>query len=278
MSPARAAAARNTSSAAAPDMEYAQAIEYIHSTYRFGSKLGLDNMRKMLSIMGDPQKELRFIHIAGTNGKGSTAAFISNVLTESGLHVGTYTSPYFLVFNERIRLDLKNIENEELAEITGYVKQAVDRLVADGENHPTEFEIITCAAFEYYKRKNTDIVVLETGLGGRLDATNIIEAPLYSVITKIGYDHKEYLGDTLEKIAFEKAGIIKGGTKVFTYEQYPEVIGVIKKACEERGGTLRNVRTNHKLISRTIDSQIFRYGDNEYEIGQIGRASCRERV
>jgi len=244
-------------------MDYKQAVDYIHSTLKFGSKLGLQNMRKLLALMGDPHKKLKFIHIAGTNGKGSVVSYLSHILIENGLRVGTYTSPYIMVFNERIKLDFENIEDGELGLITTYVKEKIDMLLAKGENHPTEFEIITCIAFEYFMRKKCDIVVLETGLGGRLDATNIIEAPEYAVITKIGMDHMEYLGTTLGQIAAEKAGIIKRGSKIFSVPQEEEAMLVLKKACDIMDCPLYVIDPGFELLSRDIMKQCYKYDGNE---------------
>ena len=259
-------------------MDYNQVMEYIYSIRKFGSKLGLENIKDLLILMGDPQKDLKFIHIAGTNGKGSTTAFLSYVLIENGLRVGTYTSPYIIRFNERIKLNFENIDDQDLVDITIFVKEKIDMLISEGKRHPTIFEIVTCIAFEYYKRKKCDIVVLETGLGGRLDATNIIDDPLYSVITKIGYDHIEYLGDTIERIAFEKAGIIKKGTKVFTIDQSREVISVLENVCKKQICGLNVVKPIYKLISRTIDSQIYMYKDTKLEISLLGEHQIRNSI
>ena len=150
-------------------MDYNSAIEYIHGTYKFGSKLGLENISLLLEKMGNPQEKLKVIHVAGTNGKGSTAAFISSILIEAGFSVGIFTSPYLEEFNERIRINDLNIANDDLGNIVEIVKNKVDEMVDEGCNHPTEFEIVTAVAFYYYSVKNVDLVVLEVGLGGRLD-------------------------------------------------------------------------------------------------------------
>lgn len=213
-------------------MNYEEAIAYIHSTYKFGSKLGLDNIRYLLKLMGNPQSELRFIHVAGTNGKGSTSAFINEVLMEEGYSVGLFTSPYLEVFNERIRLNGICIENSDLATSTELVSKMVDKMLAQGMAHPTEFEIVTAIAMDFYKRQKADFVILEVGMGGRLDSTNVIERPLISVITPIAMDHTDYLGDTLAKIAFEKAGIIKKKSLVVTAPQQPECLEVIQSTAE----------------------------------------------
>lgn len=219
-------------------MNYEEAIAYIHSTYRFGSKLGLENIRFLLKLMGNPQNELRFIHVAGTNGKGSTCSFLNSVLIEEGYSVGLFTSPYLEVFNERIRLNGVNIENADIASCTEYVKSKVDKMLSMGMPHPTEFEVVTAMAMEFYKRQKADFVILEVGMGGRLDSTNIIERPLLSVITPIAMDHTDYLGDTLDKIAFEKAGIIKRRSLVVSAMQQQEAMDVIAKIAEDNTACL----------------------------------------
>jgi len=155
--------------------------------------------------MDNPHRKLKYVHVAGTNGKGSTVAFISSILKESGYKVGIYTSPYIERFTERIKINNDEISKEDLARITEYVKGKVELMISQGENHPTEFEIVTAIAFQYFYEKDCDIVVLEVGLGGRFDSTNVIDSPLAAVITTISYDHMAQLGDTLDKIAFEKA-------------------------------------------------------------------------
>ncbi len=219
-------------------MNYEEAIAYIHSTYKFGSKLGLDNIRFLLKLMGNPQSELRFIHVAGTNGKGSTSAFINEVLMEEGYNVGLFTSPYLEVFNERIRMNGLCIENSDLATCTEYVQKKVEKMLTMGMPHPTEFEIVTAVAIDFYKRQKADFVILEVGMGGRLDSTNIIERPLISVITPIAMDHTDYLGDTLDKIAYEKAGIIKKKSVVVSAPQKVEALEVIEKIVEDKRACL----------------------------------------
>lgn len=212
-------------------LNYTEAIEYIHSTYKFGSKLGLENIKELLNRLGNPQNEKKIIHIAGTNGKGSTSAMISYILSEQGNKVGLYTSPYLEEFNERIKINNNNISNQKLAYIIEKVKISVDEMVSEGFNHPTEFEIITAAAFLFYDLENVDFIVLEVGLGGRFDATNVIESPLLTILTSISMDHMQYLGDTLEKIAFEKCGIIKPQVKVVVASQHHESMKIIKEQC-----------------------------------------------
>ncbi len=253
-------------------MTYDEAIAYIHGAMKFGSKLGLHNIGTLLGLMGDPQKKLRFVHVAGTNGKGSTTAFIANILMEAGYKTGTYISPFIQRFTERIRVGNDEISRDELADIIAYVKTNIDRMLAMGENHPTEFEIVTAVAFEYYYRKECDIVVLEVGLGGRFDSTNIIDVPELAVITTISYDHTERLGKTLPEIAFEKAGIIKPGGDVLIYGQSREVEQVFEKACAERGASL--YRTDFSGIERHefgIEGQVFSFGGHDrLKIGLLG--------
>ena len=202
-------------------MNYDEALSYVHSLLVFGSKPGLDRINEVMAKLGNPQNNLKFIHIAGTNGKGSTATMLSNVYIKAGLKVGLYISPFVIDFRERIQLNGQMIGKTDFAHFAQKIKDANVTL--------TEFEFITAVAFCYFAEKQCDIVILETGLGGRLDATNIIEKPLCSVITHISLDHTGVLGDTLEQIAAEKCGIIKNrGLTVTDMNQEPEVLKVIK--------------------------------------------------
>lgn len=191
-------------------MTYRQAIDYIHSVVWKGSRPGLSRIKELLSLLGNPQNDLRFIHIAGTNGKGSTSAMTESILRAAGYKTGLFVSPYIKEFNERIAFCGTPISNEALAAATAAVKPFADSM----QDAPTEFELITAIGLVYFKSMQCDIVVLETGMGGRLDSTNVITDPLATVITGIALDHTEYLGDTIEKIAAEKAGIIKPGAPV----------------------------------------------------------------
>lgn len=191
-------------------MNCAESIEYIHSINWCFCKLGLERISELCSLLGDPQKDLKFIHVAGTNGKGSFCSMLDSVLRSAGYKTGLFTSPYIKFFNERICFDGAPITDADLAEITSYVRPFADSM----NDKPTEFELITAIGFEYFKRKKCDVVILETGMGGRFDSTNIIPPPLLSVITGISLDHTAFLGDTVEKIAYEKAGIIKKGSPV----------------------------------------------------------------
>ena len=194
-------------------MNYEQSINYIHSIPKFRRPLGNANLEKLLNHLGNPQKKLKFIHIAGTNGKGSTAAMTAEILKKSGFKTGLFTSPYLEVFNERIRINGENITDNDLAEYVTRVKTIME------ENNAlvSEFAFITAVSFLYFYEKQCDIVVLEVGMGGKLDATNVIDSSLVSVICKIGLDHTQYLGNTVEEIAKEKCGIMRDGGTAVSY-------------------------------------------------------------
>lgn len=229
-------------------MNYREVLAYIHHTQKFGSKLGLENITALLNLMGNPHRDLKVIHVAGTNGKGSTCSFIASVLKEQGYKVGLYTSPYLEEFTERIRINGQNIPERKLAEIGSFTKSKVEEMIARGLEHPTEFEMITAVAFEYFKREQVDFLVLEVGLGGRADATNVIEKPLLSVITPIAMDHMDRLGNTLREIAYEKAGIIKPNGFVISSPQRPEVMEVIQEVCKKQDAKLIQVSLNNVHI------------------------------
>ena len=222
------------------NMNYDEAMAYIKNTAKFGSKLGLERTEKMLELLGNPHKKLKCIHIAGTNGKGSTTAMITRILVEAGYKVGSYTSPFIEEFEERMQINNSNIPKDDLSDIITTVSKAVDTVVALGYNNPTEFEIITCAGFLYFYKNNVDFAVIEVGIGGRLDSTNVI-TPILSVITSISLDHTQILGDTLDKIAYEKAGIIKEGIPVIMFPQQKQSEEVIEKICIERNCKLVKV-------------------------------------
>lgn len=219
-------------------MNYKEALDFILGAETMGSILERNVMECLLEELGNPHKGLKYVHIAGTNGKGSTSAYVSSILRAAGYRTGLYTSPYIQQFNERIQVDGVQISDEELAEITTEIAEASKRVLARGLRHPTVFELITAIGFIYFKRMACDIVVLEVGLGGRLDATNVIESPEVAVITNIGYDHMDVLGDTLELIAGEKAGIIKPNCSVVLYSQTKSVEDVIASVCREKGVSL----------------------------------------
>lgn len=214
------------------------AIKRIHEFEKFGWVLGLERMNVLLEKLGNPQEKLRVIHVAGTNGKGSVCRYIYEVLQTAGYHCGLFTSPFLEVFNERIEFDGAYISDEDLQRCSDRVLAKTEEMVAEGQESPTEFEVITAVAFLYFREKKTDYVVLEVGLGGRGDSTNVVKAPLISVITSISLDHTDRLGDTVGQIAREKAGIIKAGCPVVTGVKQPEAMQVIKERCSELGAPL----------------------------------------
>lgn len=210
-------------------MTYEEALKYIHTVNWRGSKLGLSRTEELLGLMGNPQNDLKFVHVAGTNGKGSTCSMLANILRKAGYKTGLYTSPYLYRFNERMQIDGESISDSELAELTEYVSGFAESM----KDLPTEFEIVTAIGFEYFKRNNCDIVVLEVGLGGLLDSTNVISTPVCEVITAIDFDHTQYLGETIEEIAAAKAGIIKEGKPCVFYGYNKDAEKVIREKCRE---------------------------------------------
>ena len=248
-------------------MNYQEALAYISGVAFFGSKPGLERIRELLEKLGNPQKGMKFIHIAGTNGKGSCAAMTASVLKAAGYKTGLYTSPYLYRFNERMQINGKQIDDEVLSEIVTRVKPAAEAMA----DHPTEFELMTAAALLWYAQENCDAVVLEVGLGGRFDATNIIDAPECAVIMNIGLDHTAVLGDTVEQIAFEKAGIIKKGCPVVLFQQSESVTRVVRRRCEEEGSALHI--PDFSQIHSEFDSlygQSFTYKGEAYALPLLG--------
>lgn len=229
-------------------MTYEEAMNYISNVGKFGSNYGLERTCRLLEILGSPQKKLKLIHIAGTNGKGSTTAMITKVLRGVGYKVGMYTSPYLEEFEERIQINGENICKVTLVSLLEQVKIAIDKVIEEGYEHPTEFEIITALMFLHFYNEKVDYGVIEVGLGGRLDSTNVL-TPKVSVITSISLDHMNILGDNLKDIAREKAGIIKEGVPVILYPQEKEAEEVILKTAKEKNSKVHFVkRENGKLI------------------------------
>ncbi|MBQ3702752.1 MAG: bifunctional folylpolyglutamate synthase/dihydrofolate synthase [Oscillospiraceae bacterium] len=248
-------------------MDYQEALAYLNNVEFFGSKPGLERVGALLETLGSPQKGMKFVHIAGTNGKGSCAAMAASILKAAGYKTGLYTSPYLYRFNERMQINGKQIPDEKLAEIVTRLKPAAEAM----EDHPTVFELMTAAALLWYREEACDIVVLEVGLGGRFDATNIIDAPEAAVIMNIGLDHTEILGDTLEQIAFEKAGIIKPGTEAVLYQQGEGVTDVVRRRCEELGVALHIADFSQiQLEFDSIYGQSFTYKGNPYALPLLG--------
>lgn len=220
-------------------MTYQEAVDKINSLLRFGMKPGLERVSALLKRLGNPQEKLQCIHVAGTNGKGTTSTLLSSVLRAAGYRTGLFTSPFVVEFRERFQINGQMIEKEELAGLLDEAMPIVEEMAKEGEA-VTEFELITALALLWFARRECDFVVLEVGLGGRFDATNVIPTPLVAVITSISLDHTAVLGNTVEQIAFEKAGIVKpGGATVLYPEQEPSVFEVIGSVCQQRGNELR---------------------------------------
>lgn len=234
-------------------MNITEALSFIHKTVWLGSKPGLSRTEHLLSLLGNPHKKLRFVHVAGTNGKGSTSACIASILREAGYKVGLYTSPYINIFNERMQINGDMISDNELCELCEYIKPFSDSMTDDP---PTEFELITALAMEYFCRNNCDIVVLEVGMGGELDSTNVIDSPEAAVICAIDLDHTSFLGNTVEKVAQAKAGIIKNGTTAVLYDCEKTVYDVFESKCGKVGAKLvtagfdkiENVKTSLRYV------------------------------
>lgn len=214
-------------------------IAYINTPRWQASRLGLDRIRELLERLGRPQDRLKFVHVAGTNGKGSVCAYLASILNAAGHRTGMFTSPYIERFEERIRVNSAMISPDELRDVTLAVREHAEAMAEETGGHPTEFELMTAVALEHFARCGCDIVVLEVGLGGRLDSTNVIDAPEACVIARIGLDHTALLGNTLAAIAGEKAGIIKEGSAVVSWPQESEAMAVIEHAAAEHGCELR---------------------------------------
>ena len=244
-----------------------EAIDYIEQYTWSTTRLGLERTQALLRALGDPQKKLKFIHVAGSNGKGSTCAMLAAILQAAGYRTGLYISPYIQDFCERMQVDGENVPGDVLAEITERVKTIADAM----EDHPSQFELVTAIALEYFFEAKCDVVVLEVGMGGALDSTNAIDAPEVAVITNIGLEHTEYLGKTLTAIAETKAGIIKPGCHAVCYDGTPTVTKVVKRVCKERGVPLQCVNFKRmEPIAETLDGQTFRWDGMEKRVALLG--------
>ncbi|MEW5920647.1 MAG: folylpolyglutamate synthase/dihydrofolate synthase family protein [Bacillota bacterium] len=241
-------------------MHYEEALAWIHSIARFGMNQGLERIEALLDLLGNPHRACKYLHIGGTNGKGSTAAFAASMLEEAGYRVGLYTSPYLEQFTNRMAVNGQDISRRHLVELVQQVKPLVEKIAADPAlGQPTEFEVVTALAFCYFAREAPDIVVLEVGLGGRLDATNVVQ-PLVSAITTISLEHTQVLGDTVEAIAREKAGIIKEGAPVVT-QAGGAAVPVFEAVCREKGVPLYQLGKHFHALSESENDtgQVFHY-------------------
>ncbi len=248
-------------------MNFEEAVQYINAHTWSQWKLGLGRTQELLRRMGDPQKKLRFVHVAGSNGKGSTCAMLERILRAAGCRTGLYPSPYLVDFRERIQVNGECITEEALCRITEAVAAQAD----DMEDHPSQFELITAIGMVYFAECACDIVVLEVGMGGTFDSTNVIDAPEAAVITNIGLEHTEYLGNTLAQIAEAKGGIIKTGSPVVCYDSDPEVLEVIGRICREKGCSLKIARKEEITpVSNSLDGQCFKTRGKEYRLALLG--------
>ena len=246
-------------------MTYPQTIDYLLGIRLFGQKLGLETTRDLLRRMGDPQRSLRFLHIAGTNGKGSVAAMAHAVLKTAGYKTGLYTSPHLVSFCERFQVNGQPIAESDVVRLVGRIRPLLDEMAGDPRfRRPTFFETVTALALEYFREQQVEVVVWETGLGGRLDATNVVR-PLASVITNIAFDHTQYLGETLPRIAGEKCGIIKPGVPVVTAAADPEPLAVIRQMAAENRSPL-------KIVGQEICAERLSEDENEQQLRLTG---CR---
>lgn len=241
-------------------MNYIESRVYLEKISRYGSVLGLESMRELLTRLGNPEDKLKFIHIAGTNGKGSMLSYLSSILIKAGYKTGSYYSPWVFTYGEQFSVNGKSISDKEFAELVTKISFAIKEMEDDGLKSPTVFEVETALALLFFLQKKCDIAILETGLGGREDATNVIKSTILEVITPISMDHMAFLGDSIDKIAREKAGIIKPDTIVVSASQVPEAMEVIEKTCSDNGAKLEVVEPERiEVIKSSIKEQIFNY-------------------
>ncbi len=233
-------------------MIYSDAIQFLYGLRLFGAKFGLENTFKLAALAGNPQEKLRFIHVAGTNGKGSTCAVLENIYRAAGLRIGLFTSPHLVSFRERIQINRQLISENEVVRLVEELQPLFKQFPEN--HHPTFFEVVTVMALKFFAEQKCDLVIWETGLGGRLDATNII-TPLASVITNIAFDHQQWLGDTLEKIAFEKAGMIKNGIPIVTAVENAEAFAVIEKIAREKNAPLTRVQGSGFKVQSSLSGE-----------------------
>jgi dihydrofolate synthase/folylpolyglutamate synthase len=252
-------------------MSYGSTIDYLYGLQKYGTKFGLDNIRRLTAELGDPQRSYKAVHVAGTNGKGSTSAALESILRTAGVATGLFTSPHLISFTERIRVNGNAIPEDDVVRLGARVRSIAERI---DDFSPTFFEVTAAIAFLYFREMRVAWAVTEVGMGGRLDATNII-VPEASVITSIGYDHREFLGNTLREIAGEKAGIIKKGVPVVTAAQEPEALEIIDKKAREAGSNLYTYGRDFSGKLRTDDVRGIRFdysGTNSYEDLYLGLA------
>ncbi|NCB91529.1 MAG: bifunctional folylpolyglutamate synthase/dihydrofolate synthase [Clostridia bacterium] len=260
-------------------MDYKKARSYIDEAHRFGGEIGLGPIKRFLEYLGNPQDDLQFIHIAGTNGKGSVGAYLASVLKEAGYRVGRFVSPTLYEYRERIQINGEYISEEDFGLMMDDILAAMEKMKEDGQAMPSPFEIETALSFLYYREKKCDLVLLECGMGGALDATNVIRNTQLAVITSISMDHMEYLGDTIGEIARQKAGIIKPGATVVTCLQQPEAAAVISKVCREGRNLLAVGKSvDAKVLESDLEHLTFCYGDRTLTIHLAGAHQVENAV
>ena len=254
------------------EMNYEQARAYLAGIEAKGNLLGLESVRVLLAELGDPQDRLKFVHIAGTNGKGSAMAFLEQTLQEAGYRAGRYISPSVFAYEEKIRVNGQWIPKEKVAEYVSVIAEAIGRLERASKPLPTIFEVETALSFLYFTDQKCDLVLLEVGMGGAEDATNVVKTTVLEMFASISLDHMEFLGDTLEKIAATKAGIIKPGCSAVCYDGAPEVTEVIRGVCEKLGVPLRcNDFSRLTPLSETLDGQEIAWDGRPYRLALLGR-------
>lgn len=252
-------------------MNYEQAIEYMKNVQKKGSVLGLEPVKILLEQLDNPQEKLKVIHVAGTNGKGSICTFLEAMYRGEGKKIGRYISPTIHCYLERFQINGVYMEEAVFAKLLTQVEEVIKQMDTEGKELPTAFEIETVIAFLYFWKEKVDLVILETGMGGREDATNVVSKPICTVFSSIGMDHMQFLGDTLEQIAFEKAGIMKEGCPAVVYPNSSEVMEVLKKQ-----GSLHNVvidevnKDQIRILSETLNESIFYYNGIKYQIRMLG--------
>lgn len=265
-------------------MDYLKAIEKIHEFGKFGSILGLERMTVLMDLLGNPQEKLKVIHVAGTNGKGSVCRYLYSILQEGGYRVGLYTSPYIENFTERIEFNGKEISPDDLSKYTEIVLSKVQEMIALGNESPTEFEVITAIGFCYFADSNADFLVLEVGLGGIGDSTNIIKHPILSIITSISFDHMEYLGNTLVEIATEKAGIIKEGIPIIANIEDFDSLKMVRKLARAKGSPfystndikVSNIKKN--ITKYNFDAEVMGKSFKNIELSMIGMHQIQNAI
>lgn len=251
-------------------MLYQEAMDYLQNLTKFGMNFGLGRITELLRRLNNPHQRIRVIHVGGTNGKGSTTAMIARVLQSAGYRVGTFTSPHLHSFTERYRINNEEIKPERAAQLISVLRPHLESMVEEGFEHPTEFEVGTAMAFCYFEEEKVDYLVLEVGLGGAIDSTNVV-TPILSIITNVAMDHMDYLGYTIAEIAGVKAGIIKPGVPVVTASDKPEAVEIIETVCKEKG--CRLVRVGRDIAwsrgGHSIQGQYFDYRGTEWELKNL---------